>query len=278
MEDNFPDIAEEKRRRIELASRRFARLLEIIAALRKKCPWDKEQTPQTMRRCLLEETYEVLDAVDGNRTESLREEIGDLMMLVAFYSEMASESGHFDIADSLEEINGKLVRRHPHVFGDTRVGNTEELLANWEAIKKDEKPKRGRFAGVPRELPALLRAERVRAKMKRARCRPSAESDERVSEIVRLVGEVLADKEGMEREKAGGAMLDEIVQAFSDAGIEPEDALRKRVSDCIERFHAMETAFKARGLDVAGSNCLEAYGLAREHGFERIPGEENDDG
>ena len=145
----------------------FARLVEIMARLRAPggCPWDREQTFDTIKPYLLEETYEVMDSIDARDWDGLADELGDLLLQVVFFSQMAKEAGHFDVTDAIEAINSKLVRRHPHVFADGDAKTSDEVLRKWDEIKAAEKaakakPK-GLLAGVPRSLPALMEAGKI---------------------------------------------------------------------------------------------------------------------
>ncbi|MDZ7373487.1 MAG: nucleoside triphosphate pyrophosphohydrolase, partial [candidate division KSB1 bacterium] len=145
--------------------KQFERLVEIMATLRgeKGCPWDKEQTHRSLRQYLLEEAYEVIEAIDEGRYDDLAEELGDLLLQAVFHAQIAAEEGRFTIADVLQGINDKLVRRHPHVFGDAVIETAREQTRHWEKVKRDE-GKQSAVEGVPRELSALLRAHRVQAK------------------------------------------------------------------------------------------------------------------
>ena len=145
----------------------FARLVEIMARLRAPdgCPWDREQTFDTIKPYLLEETYEVMDSIDARDWDGLADELGDLLLQVVFFSQMAKEAGYFDVTDAIEAINSKLVRRHPHVFADGDAKTSDEVLRKWDEIKAGEKatkakPK-GLLAGVPRSLPALMEARQI---------------------------------------------------------------------------------------------------------------------
>ncbi|HXJ33905.1 MAG TPA: nucleoside triphosphate pyrophosphohydrolase [Candidatus Eisenbacteria bacterium] len=148
-------------------TRALGRLVDIMARLRAPggCPWDREQTPQTLRPYLLEETYEVLDAIEHGSPAALRDELGDLLLQIVFHAEIAREAGQFTIADVATAIADKLERRHPHVFGDVRVGGADDVMRNWQTIKAEERRAGGGDAGVlggvPRALPALARAQKV---------------------------------------------------------------------------------------------------------------------
>src|SRR5436309_16143076 len=143
----------------------FIRLVDIMARLRAPdgCPWDREQPPGTLQPYLLEEAYEVLDALDRGEPAAIRDELGDLLLQVVFHAQLAAEAGRFTIADVARAIADKLVRRHPHVFGDVQVRDADEVIRNWRRIKSEERRAKGEdhdlFAGVPRALPSLLRAD-----------------------------------------------------------------------------------------------------------------------
>src|SRR5437867_10604470 len=145
----------------------FTRLVDLMARLRGPggCPWDREQTPASLRPYLLEEVYEVLEAIDADDPAHLRDELGDLLLQIVFQSEIAAEAGRFTVADVARAIADKLVRRHPHVFGDTQVRDADEVVRNWRRIKAEERRTTGEdgdlFAGVPAALPALVRAQQL---------------------------------------------------------------------------------------------------------------------
>jgi len=152
----------------ESAGRKFERLVDIMARLRAPdgCPWDSEQTFDSIKPYLLEETYEVLDAIDARNWAGLAEELGDLMLEAVFFAQMASDEAKFTIADSLDAVNEKLVRRHPHVFATGDAKTADDVKKRWEEIKSDEKKSRGEvpksiLAGVPRNLPALVEAQQI---------------------------------------------------------------------------------------------------------------------
>ncbi len=151
------------------AGKKFAELIEVMARLRAPggCPWDRKQTFDTIKTYLLEETYEVMDAIDREDWRGLQEELGDLLLQPVFFAEMAAEQGRFTVVDALDAINQKLVRRHPHVFGDATADTPEQVMVHWNAVKKQEKVELGAapavsvLDGVPRNLPALMEADKV---------------------------------------------------------------------------------------------------------------------
>lgn len=141
----------------------FARLLEIMDRLRAECPWDKKQTFETLRHLTIEETYELADAILNKDTAGIKEEIGDLMLHMAFYAKIGSETGDFEMADSLNAICEKLINRHPHIYGDVKVNGEEDVKQNWEQIKLKE-GKKSVLSGVPNSLPAMIKAQRMQEK------------------------------------------------------------------------------------------------------------------
>ena len=145
---------------------KFSRLIEIMAILRseKGCPWDREQDHKSLRQHLLEEAYEVIETIDNEEYDKLPGELGDVLLQVVFHAQMAAEAGLFTIDDVVESINQKLLRRHPHVFGDVEIKSAEEQVTHWEQIKLKKEGKKSAIDGVPKELPALLRAYRMQNK------------------------------------------------------------------------------------------------------------------
>lgn len=145
------------------ATRKFEDLVDIVKILRKECPWDRKQTHNSIKDNLIEEAYEAVDAIDEGDFDEFKKELGDLLLHVVFHSNMASETDDFTIADVIETIQEKLIRRHPHVFGDTEVADEQEVAANWESIKLAE-GKESILDGIPERLPALIRAQRMQEK------------------------------------------------------------------------------------------------------------------
>ncbi|MBI4789848.1 MAG: MazG family protein [Chloroflexi bacterium] len=195
----------------------FDALAEIVAHLRSPsgCPWDREQTHQSLRGNFLEDAYEVMEALDEDDMPHLREELGDLMLHILLQTQIAQESGEFLLTDVVAEIAAKLVRRHPHVFGDVQVSGTADIIANWEMIKQAEKAgKPKKKASMPRGLPALVLAKKVARKKKEAR------------EIREIAAQVEKLKRAKNREKALGEILYEIAAYAAAKGIDAESALR----------------------------------------------------
>jgi tetrapyrrole methylase family protein/MazG family protein len=212
--------------------------VELMHRLRQDCPWDQEQTHESLRRHLLEEAYEVLEAIDGVNTqtgegyEHLEEELGDLWFQILFHAELASEMGQFTIADVARGVHDKLVSRHPHVFGDDTAADAAEVLANWEEAKIAEKGRQSVMDGIPKTLPALTFAEKVLKKAKRIAGVPTAEARN-----VSAVGLSAAP-----RESEVGALLLAVVEQARAADIDPEGALRAAATAARDRFMAGEQA------------------------------------
>lgn len=236
----------------------FQRLLDIMDDLREKCPWDKKQTLESLRHLTIEETYELADAIIANDLEELKGEIGDLMLHMVFYSKIASEKGAFDIADVLNAICDKLVHRHPHIYGDVEVQDEEEVKANWEKLKLKE-GKKSVLEGVPKSLPALVKATRIQDKVKGI----GFEWDNRdqvwekvKEEMAEFEAEVDAgDKEKMEEEF--GDVLFSLINYARWVNINPEDALARTNRKFINRFQWMESETKKDGKEIQNMTLEE---------------------
>jgi XTP/dITP diphosphohydrolase len=230
----------------------FKRLLEIMDKLREKCPWDREQTYETLRNLTLEEAYELADAVSENDEEEIKKELGDLLLHIVFYAKIASEKNSFDIGDVIDSLCEKLIFRHPHVFGDVDVqNNPENVKKNWEEIKQHEGV-RSVLAGVPGSLPALIKANRVQEKVRAVGFDwdvPEQVWDKVNEELDELTREVTKENK-TEMEKEFGDLLFSVVNAARLYGIDPETALEKTNRKFIKRFNYLEgqTIKKGRSL------------------------------
>ena len=233
------------------------RLQEIITRLRAPdgCPWDREQTEQSMAPHLLEEAYEAIEALQSGDATTSREELGDVLMNILMIAEIANETGRYDMEDVAREISDKLVRRHPHVFGDVEADDSDQVLANWEQIKKEEKgaeQPRGTLDGVPAGLPALLQAFRIGEKASRVgfdwpdRQGPRAKLDEELAEFDEAVQS--GDAAAIEQEL--GDVLFSLVNLARHSGINPEMALRLTNQKFRSRFAKVEQHLGARLKDA----------------------------
>ena len=235
----------------------FEKLVEIIARLRSEggCPWDREQTHDSIKPNLLEETYEVLEAIDNRDMDELRSELGDLLMQAVFHAQFASERGEFTIEDSLRSINEKLIRRHPHVFGETQVAGSDEVLHNWDEIKRGEKGYEKRTSildGVPMAMPALARAMEISKKAARAGFEwPNLDAVmEKLEEEVGELKDELASGDRTRIFEEIGDLLFTVVNVARWTGADPEDALRVMIERFSRRFRKIEEAAREGGRSI----------------------------
>ncbi len=238
------------------ASAAIERLLGIMHRLRAPggCPWDREQTLQSLRPYVLEETYEVLEAIDSGDVREHCEELGDLLLQIVFQAQLRREEGAFDFADVATAISEKLVSRHPHVFGDAEVKDAEGVLRQWAALKREEKRRKGGgesvLEGVPREMPALARADRLTEKASRIGFDwpDPGGARAKVEEELRELDEAMAagDREALEHEM--GDALFALANLSRKLGIPPEEALREAVGRFLSRFGHVERELARRGV------------------------------
>jgi len=237
----------------------FERLLDVMMRLRAPhgCPWDREQTRTSLKPYLIEEAYEVLEAIESDQSAPLKEELGDLLFQVVFHARLAEEQAEFTMGDLLEQLIGKMVRRHPHVFGDAAVGTATEALAQWEAIKQREADDRGQrrsiLDGVPRAMPALLRAQRVQAKAARVKFDwPDAQAAwSKVEEEMRETGEAIVSGNTLRIGEELGDALFSLVNVARLAKLDAEDVLNGAIEKFRRRFSGMEAELVARGTSVS---------------------------
>jgi XTP/dITP diphosphohydrolase len=220
----------------------FGRLLDIMDTLRAECPWDKKQTLESLRHLTIEETYELADAIEENDLQEIKKELGDLMLHMVFYSKIGSEKGAFDVADVLNSVCDKLIHRHPHIYGDVEANTEEEVKANWEAIKLKEKGTTSVLQGVPRGLPALVKAIRIGDKARGA----GFDWDE-PQDVWGKIKEELAEFEEAQLsgnqekiESELGDVLFSITNFARLSNLDPELALERTNKKFIYRFTYME--------------------------------------
>lgn len=215
----------------------FDDLCLILEILRGEggCPWDAEQTHQSIRKNFIEETYEVLEAIDNNDTKLLREELGDVMLQVVFHTQMEKELGNFNIDDVANDVCVKLIHRHPHIFGNVTAGTSEEVLSNWEAIKNEEKKREtmyDRLSSIPPMTPALMRAAKV---AKKSGEYDSSSKNDIIINIKSALSALEEDPGSISDDKIG-ELLFSISALSSKCGIEAEEALFKHTNAFIEHF------------------------------------------
>ena len=247
----------------------FNTLVDIVAKLRapKGCPWDREQTHDSLKRNLLEESYEVMEAIDQGNPDILSEELGDLMVQVVFHADIAREAGDFQLEDVLRNINAKLIRRHPHVFSDGQAENAREVEKNWEQIKAEERQAKGKskspVEGIPVDLPALAYAQLMQDRVGKS----GFEWDDItgvLDKIVEEVAEFRAASTAKEKEHELGDLLFTIVNLTRWTGAHAEDVLRQANQRFSRRYLSMESLAEERGSDFNGLTLNQKEDLWRE--------------
>lgn len=222
----------------------FLRLVKIMDELREKCPWDQKQTIHTLRSMTIEELYELVDTIDANDWQGIKEELGDLFLHLLFYSKIGSEQNQFSLEEVLNGIAEKLIRRHPHIYGDVKVQDEEEVKRNWQKIKQAEgKADKSILEGVPKSLPAIVKATRIQEKARQVGFEWENKEDvwkkvdEEIGEL--RVAEIQGEKEAIELEF--GDILFSLINYARFLQIDPEAALEKTNQKFIQRFKSMET-------------------------------------
>ena len=242
-----------------------ARLLEVMDTLREKCPWDREQTFESLRSNTIEECFELVDAITDKNMEGIREELGDLLLHIVFYSKMGQEQGKFDFADMCNYLCDKLVYRHPHVYGDVHADNPEEVIHNWEMLKLREKAKKERKAaggvlsGVPRSLPAMVKAFRIGQKAASAGFDWEKKEDvwDKVKEEIAEVETEIANADKDKLEGEIGDLFFSLINASRLYGIDPETALERTNKKFMARFSHIEKGAAELGKGLGEMNLDE---------------------
>lgn len=249
----------------------IAKLEALMERLRAQngCPWDREQTNESLTPFIIEEAYEVVSAIDSKDTTHIKEELGDLLFQVVFVSQIAKEKGEYTLSDVIDFSHAKMVNRHPHVFGESRADTSEEVLRQWAEIKKEEKKdkeEKGYLAGIPEVLPALLRAHKVSQKAARAGFdwkdvnEVLLKLDEETGEFKQAV----KNRDAKEMEDELGDLLFTLVNVGRFLEVNPEDALRKTIAKFISRFHHIERTLIQRGEDLSSTPIDELERLWQE--------------
>jgi tetrapyrrole methylase family protein / MazG family protein len=248
----------------------FIKLLQIAATLRgdKGCVWDKEQTYASIKPFLLEESYEVMAAIDEDDSDHVKEELGDLLYQIIFLAQIATEEEKFDAGDVIEDICAKLIRRHPHVFGEESVANSQEVLARWEQIKQTEgrTPKESVLDGIPHQLPGLLRAHRIQEKAARV-----GFDWERADQVLDKVREEIAEfetafsrKDSQEMEDELGDVFFALVNMARFIEIDPDKALSRAIARFTSRFRYIEKKARESGKGLVEMSLQEMDELWKE--------------
>lgn len=245
-----------------MVSKEFEQFVEIVRRLRRECPWDREQTHASIRHSLIEETYEVIEAIDANNMGELKNELGDLLLHVVFHAVIGEQEKEFTLDEVLKGIREKLVRRHPHVFGDAKAETPLQVKQNWEKIKLQE-GRESAISGVPKELPALLRAHRLQDKASKIGFDWERKEDawKKVEEEMRELHRAIENNDSQHIEAEFGDLLFAIVNYSRFINVNPENALRQTIEKFVNRFHYIEKKLKERGKDIHSSTLEEMDAL-----------------
>ncbi len=244
----------------------FERLIGIVERLRKECPWDREQTHASIKHNLIEEAFEVAEAIDALDMEELQFELGDLLLHVVFHSVLAKESRSFSIDDVIEGISEKLIRRHPHVFGTAEIDSRDEVLANWEKIKLAE-GRSSMIEGLPASLPALMRAYRLQEKASRTGFdwKDKEQCWKKVNEEIEEFHDAVRHGDSREKcEEELGDVFFSLVNYARLAGLHPEDALQRTNKKFTARFKAIEEELRRQGKDIHSATLEEMDAIWEE--------------
>jgi XTP/dITP diphosphohydrolase len=245
----------------------FKDLLDNMDILREKCPWDKEQTFDSIKTLTIEEVYELADAIDRRNMQDIKKELGDLILHIVFYSKMGSETNDFDITDVLEAINKKLVYRHPHVFSNINVSNSDEVSKNWEELKLKEKDGNNTvLGGIPASLPALVKANRIQHKARGVGF--DWEVREQVwDKVTEELNELKTEIENLDADRIEaefGDLMFSIINAARLYGINPENALERTNRKFIKRFNYLESQTIAKGHSLKEMTLAEMEKIWQE--------------
>ncbi len=256
----IPDVFEKAFEESPEGRRLYGDFVAIVRQLRRDCPWDREQTHASVRHLLIEEAYETVQAIDEGDWEELKKELGDVLLHVVFHSVMAEERGAFTLGEVIRTEAEKLIRRHPHVFGDVQVSGTAEVLTNWEQIKMAEGARKSALQGVPGALPALLRAHRMQEKASSVGFDfPEREGAwEKVEEEIREFREqVEAGADAEAKEAEFGDLLFALVNYARFTGVNPENALRRTNDKFARRFRYIEEQLAAENKRMSDVDLAE---------------------
>jgi MazG family protein len=244
----------------------FDRLVKIMKRLRKECPWDRKQTPESLRQYVLEEAYEVVEAIDNQDWNELKKELGDLLLQIVFQAEIAEETRRFTLEEVIHCINEKLIRRHPHVFGNVQVKDAEEVKENWEQIKVEQENRTSLLEGVPRHLSALLRAQRLQDKAAQVGFDWEDVHGvlDKIKEEIHELEQSIQQKKQSEIEEELGDLLFSLVNLARFQKVNAEDALRGTIRKFVDRFQYIEQKLSQQNKTVYDSSLPEMDRLWEE--------------
>lgn len=240
-------------------TRSFTDLVEIMAVLRKECPWDRQQTHESIKDLMVEEIYEAIEAIDNNDPEELKKELGDLMLHVVFHTEIAREAGRFNIGDVIFGIQEKLIRRHPHVFDNTHADDPAQVVRNWEDLKMKEAERKSVLQGVPDTLPALIKAQRMQEKAAAVGFdwQTWQQAWPKLQEEIEEFRETVATGTNEEKADEFGDLLFSLVNVGRLAGLSAEDSLRLTNRKFKYRFQHIENVLSEQGKSLKESSLEE---------------------
>jgi MazG family protein len=244
----------------------FVKLVSIMKQLRKECPWDRKQTPQSLRQYILEEAYETVEAIDNENWDELRKELGDMLLQIVFQAEIAEEQKLFTLKDIIHSINEKLVRRHPHVFGNVEVTNEQQVKDNWEQIKLNEEQRSSMLEGIPRNLSGLLRAQRIQEKAAQVGFdwKEVAGVFTKIREETAELEQAIQQKNPEEIETEVGDLFFSLINLARFQKVNAEDALRKTINKFISRFQYIERKLAEKNKSIYHSSLEEMDKLWEE--------------
>jgi len=241
-----------------MTEKKFLNLVNIMYRLRKECPWDAEQTHDSIKASTIEETYELIETIDEKNYNDMKGELGDLLLHILFHSVIAEDNGHFKIDDVIDGISEKLIRRHPHVFGDTKVNGSKDITKNWETIKLSE-GRESVLEGVPKQLPGLQRAHRLQEKASKIGFDWENKDDvwSKVSEELDEFKHAEKETDFNKMEEEFGDIIFSLINYARFLNINPENALRKTNEKFIKRFNFIEKSLKSNGKSITDSSLEE---------------------
>ncbi|NUM50351.1 MAG: nucleoside triphosphate pyrophosphohydrolase [Flavobacteriales bacterium] len=236
----------------------FLRLLKIMDELRENCPWDKKQTMQSLRHLTIEETYELADAILDDNLNEVKKELGDLLLHIVFYARIGSERGSFSIEEVINNLCEKLIERHPHIYGDVKVADEEEVKANWEKIKL-KTGNQSVLEGVPKSLPAMVKATRIQDKAKGVGFdwEKTEQVWKKVNEELNELNEEVIKGNTLQIENEFGDVLFSLINYARFIGVNPEDALERTNKKFIKRFQFLEEEVKKQGKEISDLKLSE---------------------
>ena len=244
---------------VELNKTNFEELMSIMRKLRKECSWDKEQTHDSIKAATLEEAYEVVEAIDEKKYDELKNELGDLLLHIVFHSVIGEENNNFTIDDVIDSINQKLIRRHPHVFGDVKVNNNDDITRNWETIKLAEKGRESVLDGIPKRLPELHKAFRLQEKAAKVGFdwEKKEEVWSKVEEEIEEMKEAEVKNDIAKIEEEMGDLFFSLVNYSRFIGVNPVNALRLTNEKFVKRFRFIEDELKKKNKKIYEASLKE---------------------